>query len=73
MRSYYPEVTYSQVRALLIELVNDRKLNCTYCEEIEKRVFWKENYRGKIWPDGLVGNLDMKDEFNTYFSRTWDD
>lgn len=65
MRYYCPGISFKNFRKELIKLINNKKIQSFYCNDIKKRVFLKSRfgYSCGAW------DLDTVDEFGYKFNK----
>ena len=60
-RYYYPELTFKEFREILFDIVSNDYYNTSYCGTINKRVFWRNSFKG-IWYMNMIDSEDIMDE-----------
>jgi hypothetical protein len=65
MKYYYPILTLVELRQLLLNLVNDKRISTFHCNNINKRIYFNKNKHH--WTNGQIGNLWKQDEFGLIF------
>jgi len=71
MKYYYPEITFKQLREMLLELINEREVGSMYCGRINKRVYFSKSQSGSgLYANcglGIIHLYDYPDEFGLIF------
>ena len=82
MKYYYPSLTFKQLRSLLLDLANEKRISSIYCGWINKRVFYPvEQYNFSVGREYLpagtlyenryyeVPTKRITDEFDLSFKK----
>jgi len=77
MKYYYPSLTFKQLRSLLLDLANEKRISSIYCGWINKRVFYpveQYNYEnilaGTLHENrGIRDSIKITDEFDLSFKK----
>lgn len=67
MRYYYPNITFEEFRVALFKLMNHKKVNSFFCNNINKRIFFKheEGLRAEPINNHFLSSLTEVDEFKS--------
>ncbi len=74
MKYYYPDITFEQLRELLLNLINESKIGSMHCNSIGKRVYFSERMcKQGVYSDfkglGYIQAHNRPDEFGLSFEE----